>query len=278
MLKVLVVDDEVFVRKGIVLETDWAALGFEVAAEAKNGLEGLDAVHKYNPDLIICDIRMPKMGGIEMLKALREEGNRVHVIFLTAYGEFEYAKEALKLYAFDYILKPFEDGELEEAVLRAKKEIESRREEASRRETESHKETESRGNMESREEKDSRKDESALLALDVKPEEKSGYIREALQFIADHYQENEMNVGAIAGFLGISEGHLSHLFKKETNYTVMAYLTRYRMRAAMKLLSDCRSRVYEVAEQVGYKDIAYFSSTFKKIVGMTPSEYQDRNA
>lgn len=272
MLKVLVVDDEAFVRKGIVLETDWASLGFEVAAEAENGLGGLDAVHKYNPDLIICDIRMPKMGGIEMLKALREEGNRVPVIFLTAYSEFEYAREALKLYAFDYILKPFEDGELEEAVLRAKKEIESQREEESRREKESGEKTESR------EEKDSRKDESALLALDVKPEEKSGYIREALQFIADHYQENEINVGAIAGFLGISEGHLSHLFKKETNYTVMAYLTRYRMRAAMKLLSDCRSRVYEVAEQVGYKDIAYFSSTFKKIVGMTPSEYQDRNA
>ena len=66
------------------------------------------------------------------------------------------------------------------------------------------------------------------------------------------------------------------MFKKETDYTVMAYITRYRMRAAIKMLSDCKNRVYEVAEAVGYKDIAYFSSTFKKIVGISPSEYQDR--
>lgn len=254
MLKVLVVDDEVFVRKGIVLETDWASLGFEVVAEAENGLQALEAVHKYRPDLIICDIRMPKMSGIEMLKALRKEGDRVHVIFLTAYSEFEYAKEALKLYAFDYILKPFEDGELESAVLRAKKEIEERREAGLRRE------------------------ETRILDLNVKTGDKSGYIKEALNYIASHYQENDINVGSIAESLGISEGHLSHLFKKETDYTIMAYITRYRMRAAMKLLSDCRNKVYEVAESVGYKDIAYFSNTFKKIVGMTPSEYQDRNA
>ena len=63
------------------------------------------------------------MSGIEMLKAMREEKNDTPVIFLTAYSEFEYAREALKLYAFDYILKPFEDGELEAAVLRAKEKI-----------------------------------------------------------------------------------------------------------------------------------------------------------
>ena len=61
MLKVLVIDDEMFVRKGIVLETDWAALGCEVVAEAANGVEGIEAVRKYSPDLIISDIRMPKL-------------------------------------------------------------------------------------------------------------------------------------------------------------------------------------------------------------------------
>lgn len=252
MLKVLVVDDELFVRKGIVMETDWGALGCAVVAEAENGFEALDAVHKYHPDLIVCDIRMPKMDGIEMLRRLREEGNRVHVIFLTAYSEFEYAKQALKLYAFDYLLKPFEDGELEAAVTRAGKEIEQFRGEGQK------------------------KTEERILSLNIKTGDKSRYIREALSYIADHYQESDISVGAIAQSMGISEGHLSHLFKKETDYTVMSYITRYRMRAAMKLLEDCRNKVYEVAEQVGYRDITYFSSTFKKIVGMSPSEYQDR--
>lgn len=257
MLKVLVIDDETFVRKGLVMETDWAALGFVVAGEAENGLEGLDAVHKYQPDLIICDIRMPKMTGIEMLRELRREGNQVQVIFLTAYGEFEYAKEALKLYAFDYLLKPFEDGELEAAVTRARKTIEAKRGEQKRLE-----------------------EEKVLAVKEYGGNEKNGsksrYIREAIGYIAEHYSESDISVGTIAQSLGISEGHLSHLFKKETDYTVMAYITRYRMRAAMRLLSDCRNKVYEVAEMVGYKDITYFSSTFKKVVGMSPSEYQDR--
>ena len=82
-------------------------------------------------------------------------------------------------------------------------------------------------------------------------------------------------MGSIAQHLGLSEGHLSHLFKKETDYTLNNYLTRYRVHRAMELLRDCRARVYEVAEQVGYKDVAYFSATFKKLVGMSPSEYQD---
>ena len=134
MLKVLVIDDEVFVRKGIVMETDWASLDCMVAGEAANGLEGLEACRKYNPDLIISDIRMPKMDGIEMLRVLREEGNHVSVIFLTAYSEFEYARNALKLLAFDYLLKPFEDGELEDAVSRVRDKLVKEREEKERQE------------------------------------------------------------------------------------------------------------------------------------------------
>ena len=102
------------------------------------------------------------------------------------------------------------------------------------------------------------------------------YIREALNYIAEHYGDSDISIATVSAAVGISESHLSHLFKKETDYTVAAYITRYRMRAAMKLLEDCRNRVSEVAEQVGYRDITYFSSTFKKIVGMTPSEYQNR--
>ena len=239
MLKVLVIDDEVFVRKGIVMETDWASLDCMVAGEAANGLEGLEACRKYNPDLIISDIRMPKMDGIEMLRVLREEGNHVSVIFLTAYSEFEYARNALKLLAFDYLLKPFEDGELEYAVSRVR---------------------------------------DKLLSPGIKTGDKSRYIKEAIAYITEHYNDSDLSVGTIAESLGISEGHLSHLFKKETDYTVMAYITRCRIREAMKLLTNCRYKVYEVGEMVGYRDITYFSSTFKKIAGVTPSEYQAANS
>ena len=180
-----------------------------VVAEAANGEEGLEAIHKYRPDLVICDIRMPKMDGIEMVTELRNEGNETYVIFLTAYDDFAYAQNAVKLGASDYLLKPFEDGE-------------------------------------------------------------------AMNYIMEHYADSDIGVRKIAESLGLSEGHLSHTFKKETEYTINAYITRYRVRVAMKLLQNCRYKVYEVAEMVGYKDITYFSTIFKKIAGVTPSEYQDR--
>ena len=116
MLKVVVVEDEELVRKGIVLTVDWAGAGCAVVGEAANGEEGLEVIRRYRPDLIVTDIRMPKLDGIEMLRRLREEGNRAHVVFLTAYSDFSYAQSALKLGAADYLLKPFHDGELEETA------------------------------------------------------------------------------------------------------------------------------------------------------------------
>lgn len=251
MWKVLVVDDEIFVRKGIVMETDWASLGCAVVAEAGNGLEGLEAARKYQPDLIISDIRMPKMDGLSMIRTLREDGCQAQVIFLTAYGEFEYARDALKLYACDYLLKPFEDGELEAAVEKACKPL--------------RKSLENSRNFQERE-----------ILPPLPTTGNSRYLQKALEYMIANYAKEDMSVGTIAEALGLSEGHLSHLFKKETNYTVMAYITRYRMKAAMKLLEDGSRKVYEVAELVGYKDTNYFSSTFKKVVGVTPSEFQNK--
>lgn len=113
--------------------------------------------------------------------------------------------------------------------------------------------------------------------LPLKAGGKSKYMKEAISYISNHYNEENLSVKTIAESLGISEGHLSHLFKKETDYTVAAYITRYRMQAAMKLLSNCRYKIYEVAEMVGYRDITWFSGSFKKIVGISPSEYQNRS-
>ena len=185
MLKVLVVDDEAFVRRGIVMETDWDSLGCVVVAEAGNGLEGIMAVHRYEPDLIISDIRMPHMDGIEMLKKLREEGSEVRVIFLTAYSEFEYAQSAIKLLASDYLLKPFEDGELEKTIIRIKETMEKDKQQAKEK-------------------------EEGIPSLIRKTGDKSKYIMEALAYIAEHYSDEGICVRTIAESLGISEGHLSH--------------------------------------------------------------------
>lgn len=245
MLKVLVVEDEELIRRGIVLAVDWAALGCVVVGEAANGEEGLEAVERLAPSLIITDLKMPRMDGIEMLRQLRERGSRAYVIILTAYSSFEYAQSALRLGAVDFLLKPFHDGDLEKAVLNVKKRIDA----------------------------DGEAEEPALISL--KKGDKSRYVLEAMDYIGEHYADAGISVGSIAAHLGISEGHLSHTFKKETDYTILNYLTRYRVRKSMELLREGRMKVYEVAERVGYRDITHFSSTFKKVVGMSPSEFQD---
>lgn len=250
MIKVLVVEDEELIRRGIVLTVDWASLGCIVAGEASNGEEGLELAEKYDPELIITDLKMPKMDGIEMLRRLREHGSTAQVIILTAYDAFQYAQSALRLGAADYLVKPFHDGELEQVISRLRPRLEGA------------------------------DGQSACPEPPPLPEVKGGtgakYAAAAIDYINSRYNDPCISVGSVAQHLGLSEGHLSHLFKKETDCTLSAYLTRCRIHRATELLRDCRARVYEVAEQVGYRDIAYFSATFKKLMGMSPSEYQDR--
>lgn len=246
MLKVLIVDDEPVVRKGIVLSVDWAGMGCLVVGEAGNGEEGLEAVERYNPSLIITDVRMPKMDGIEMMRELRRRGCKAHFIVLTAYSDFSYARSALQCGAEDYLLKPFRDQELVAAVEKVRR----------------------------------LQQESPTLTpqslLPLLKGDKSKYVLQALNYISQHYSNSDISITPIAASLGVSEGHLSHVFKKETSYTVIGYLTHYRIHMAMKLLSKGNLKVYQVAEQVGYRDVTYFGATFKKLTGFSPSEYQDR--
>lgn len=242
MMKVVVVEDEALARRGIVLAVDWAGVDCAVVGEAADGMEGLALIRSVQPDLIVTDIKMPRLDGIEMVRRLREEGCRAHVILLTAYSDFTYAQAAVKLGAVDYLLKPFQDGELEEAVSRLRQRVAPT--------------------------------EVPAASREISEEGKSKYVMEALRYIAGHYNDPEMSVSSVARDLGISEGHLSHVFKKETSRTLGSYLTDYRIHKAMELLRDCRNKVYEVADRVGYRDITYFSSTFKRVVGMSPSEYQ----
>lgn len=247
MYKVVVVEDEKLVRQGIVLGTDWSKINCMVAGEAEDGERGIEAIRKYRPDVVVADICMPKMSGIEMVQKLRGEGICPAVIFLTAYNEFSYAQQAIRLGAVDYLLKPFEDGELEtviEGILKKNKKQETHGE----------------------------PEEKLALAKG----DKSKYVMEAIAYIDENYADPEISVKAAAKNIGISEGHLSHLFRKETDFTFLSYLTQCRMRAAKNLLKNHHYRVYEVAEMVGYHDITYFSVTFKRFVGVSPSEYQDR--
>ena len=247
----MIVDDEKYVRMGIKNDTDWALIGCEVVAEASNGEMALEMAGQFRPDLVISDIKMPKMDGIELAGKPLEKYPDTQVIFLTAYNEFEYARQAVRLGVSDYLLKPYQDGELEGAIQRllhlhpnapaAQIEL-----------------------------------ENELIPLKRKEEIENRYVQLAIEYIEKNYSDRDFSIGKLSESISVSEGHISRLFKAETEISINNYLTRYRIRKAMDFLKDVQSKVYEVAEKVGYQDIAYFSNTFKKLVGTAPSEYQSK--
>ena len=244
-LRVVVVEDEYYVRKGIIQSFDWEKLGCVIVGEAANGKAGIEVVEQCDPDLVIVDIEMPVMDGIEMVKRLKSK-RRLDVIFLTAHQKFTYVHSALKLEAVDYLLKPFRYEELEECIRRVR--------------TKEHK-------LDAEEEKD-------LLLTQKELQIKNGYIKDAVAYVRKHYAEEISNVTA-AEKLDINSAYFCRLFKKETGYTFGQYLTNYRIHVAAGLLTNFDMRINEVAMQVGIPDSNYFSQVFKKIMGMTPKEYQD---
>lgn len=124
MLKVLIIDDEPYVREGLKYIIDWKENGFEICGEASNGDEGYERILELNPDIILLDIQMPGKQGLDILKDIKNQGINGKFIIVSGYSNFDYAKKAIKYGVKDYLLKPIDEDELLEIVLKLKKEIE----------------------------------------------------------------------------------------------------------------------------------------------------------
>ena len=242
MSRILIIEDEVAIAD---LEKDYLELSDFQVDICNTGDGGLTMALEGEYNLVVLDLMLPGMDGFEVCRKIREEKN-IPILMVSAKKDDIDKIRGLGLGADDYLLKPFRDQELVSAIDKVR-----------RKEQEL-------------------TDLTVQDALPLAKGDKSKYVLQALGYIAEHYGDQDISITTIAQHLGVSEGHLSHVFKKETSYTIISYLTQYRVHTAMKLLQDCRYKVYEVAEMVGYRDVAYFGSTFKKQVGMSPSEYQDR--
>src|SRR5262249_19230896 len=118
MYQVLIVDDEPWVAYGISRLIDWESLGYQVRGEAFDGITAVSWIQENHPDVIISDIRMPGLDGIELLEKVKEQGLTAEVILVSGYSEFEYARRALSLGAFDYLLKQIDKQLLENTLTR----------------------------------------------------------------------------------------------------------------------------------------------------------------
>ena len=127
MFNVLIIDDEPMIRKGLIQIIPWDKLGCVVCGETADGVEGIEKIHQYKPDILFADINMPEINGFEMLKQAKEVIPYCKFIILSGYREFSYMQEALKLGAFDYLLKPSNVDNICEVVRRAVMELKYQR-------------------------------------------------------------------------------------------------------------------------------------------------------
>ena len=123
-MKVLITDDEIQIRKGLRLKVDWEEEGFQLVEEASNGKEALEILRTNDIDVVITDMRMPIMDGVELAKRCHQEFPHVKVIVLSGYSDFEYVRNSLQQGVKDYLLKPVAPDELVEALRKIRKEVE----------------------------------------------------------------------------------------------------------------------------------------------------------
>lgn len=240
-IKLLIADDEDSIRRGIAkyirLHTD----RFDLICEAENGQEAIDLALKHHPDIILLDVQMPLKNGIDVMKEINRAKLNPYTIILSGYDEFSYAQQALRLGAKDYLLKPMRARDILNILEKLIDDY---------IEPESH---------------------TSALAGD----KYHHYLTMAQEYIMEHYAEN-LSLGSVAEVLGISPGYFSTIFSKNLQCGFVDYLNQVRIDRACAYLEQNYLKTYEIAYKVGFNDEKYFSKVFKKIKGISPKEYKEK--
>ncbi len=244
-VKLLLTDDEECVRNAIAKIVDWDSVGAELCGTAKDGADALDKIMAYEPDILLIDIRMPKMSGLEVIEEInRHEEWHIKSIVLSGHDEFDYARQALRLGAVDYLLKPC----LQEDILKA---VENARALLMQ--------------------------EKQMRSGKEQKEEKTGHhlVDTAIAYIKQNFRK-EISLASTAEEIMITAGYLSTLFKQHTGKSFVDYLNQYRLEQACKLLKNSLLKNYEIAYAVGFNDERYFTRMFKKYYEVCPSDYRNK--
>ena len=246
MLKVLVVEDEQYQRKGLVKTFPWQAFNCEVIGAASNGLEGLEMIKLNKPDIVFTDIKMPFMDGITMLEKGREYKNYKSVI-ISGYGEFKLAQKAINLGVDAYLLKPIDVHDFNEVMDKIVQEI--------------------GGNN-----YDEELNELKIVFPEIKELDSKGI--EVCTYVIKHYSE-QITASMISDALSISDDSIYKIMTKNIGVSLKVFLVKYRLFQACRLLrEDPFTKVYEIASMVGFTNYKYFHSVFIRTFGISPTEYR----
>ncbi|MBQ8621557.1 MAG: response regulator [Oscillospiraceae bacterium] len=240
-MKIIIIDDEPKSRKGLGkilnMHPGWTVL--DTFAEGESAIRFLTE----NPvDVVITDIHMPGMTGLDMIARIRETNKKLSFVILSGYGRFEYAQRAIDLGVKKFLMKPTSPEEVTQALEQIESEMTDR----------------------------------APSILAQKPTNNLVIMR-AKEYIDLNYRK-KFTLTDMANALYISPNYLSDLFKKHTGMKFSDYLLEVRMEKSKEYLMDIQYKVGDISALVGFSDARYFSSTFRKRYGMSPLEFRNRYA
>lgn len=237
MYRVMIIDDEQSARSLLEKSINWNAYDMEVVGEAASGIEAINVIDEYRPDVAFVDISMPFMNGIEFTEVATKRYPNLKIIILTAFDEFEYARKCIRLPVFDYMLKPFIRTEVEENLAKLKVILDKLE-----------------------------RDDEPILEMEAST------IDIIQKYIQDNFTDSKLNLTSVAQHFGFSSSYLSRKFKQETGKNFVEYLTECRMERAIAL-AKAGKKMFAASSEVGIPDPNYFGKCFKKYTGLSYSDY-----
>ena len=244
MYNLVIADDEYEIRHGLVNYFPWEDLGFEVIGQASNGKEALEMISDLKADALLCDINMPIMTGIEVIREMHQQHSSVLTVFLSGYQEFHFAQEAIKYGVKSYILKPTKFAELTDAFTQIKKELDDRNPHNVQAEL---------------------INKDSIISVDP-------IIDKIKEYVKVNFKTASLEDAARIVYM--NPHYISKYFKQKTDENFSEFVFQIKMEEAAKLLKRMEFKTYEVSEMVGYSNAKNFTRAFRKYFGASPKEYR----
>ncbi len=259
MISLCIADDEPVIRQGLV-SLPWESVGVRLVAEVGNGLDAAEVLQTEVIDVVLADIRMPGLDGIELSRLIVQEGLSTSVVLLSGYGDFELAQEAITYSVASYLLKPANPEEILAAVKKAGEQV-AKTKSADLRLRLLEAELRRRQLV---------MDDAGIVLGEVSHQ---GVADQVLRYIVDK-NASHITLTSMSRDLSFSSIYLSRVIKKATGYTFLELLNGLRVQEAARLLRETPESFVRITERVGAADSRYFGRVFKRAYGVAPSAYR----
>lgn len=243
MSRVILIDDEYWALKGMETLFPWASYAFDIVGSFDDSVQAMDAILALKPELVMTDIRMPELSGLHLMRMARERGIRSEFVIISGYGEFEYAREALQLGAFDYMLKPIAYPEAEALLARLSQHLH----------------------------RASSSPDADIADLPTT----NAHFNDLLRYVRANYQER-LQLKDLAAMFFLNPTYCSELFNKTMGISFSKYVNKLRLDRCCRLLTSTVMRIEDIAMESGFSDYTHFHKVFKATLGMSPMQYRKK--